>query len=107
LIHPLCATGRRHDAMAAAAVLKGEPLTSGRAEPLVRFSGVRKSYDGASLVVKDLDLEIARGEFLTLLGPSGSGKTTTLMMLAGFEPPTSGRITLGGRDITALPPHKR
>jgi putative spermidine/putrescine transport system ATP-binding protein len=93
--------------MAAAAVLKSEPLTSGRAEPLVRFSGVRKSYDGASLVVKDLDLEIARGEFLTLLGPSGSGKTTTLMMLAGFEPPTSGRITLGGRDITALPPHKR
>ena len=76
-------------------------------EPLVRFAGVRKSYDGSTLVVKELDLEIVRGEFLTLLGPSGSGKTTMLMMLAGFEPPTTGRITLGGRDITALPPHKR
>ena len=91
--------------MGAAFALKQAPRAS--SEPLVRFSGVRKSYDGINLVVKDLDLEIARGEFLTLLGPSGSGKTTTLMMLAGFEPPTSGRITLGGRDITALPPHKR
>jgi putative spermidine/putrescine transport system ATP-binding protein len=85
-------------------------VTAARAatgEPLVRFTGVRKSYDGSTLVVKELDLEIARGEFLTLLGPSGSGKTTMLMMLAGFEPPTTGRITLSGRDITALPPHKR
>jgi putative spermidine/putrescine transport system ATP-binding protein len=68
---------------------------------------VRKSYDGASLVVKDLDLDIARGEFLTLLGPSGSGKTTTLMMLAGFEAPTAGRIELSGRNITGLPPYQR
>src|SRR6185295_1361566 len=93
--------------MSAATALKQEPYVTAGAEPLVRFSGVRKSYDGTSLVVKELNREIARGEFLTLLGPSGSGKTTTLMMLAGFEPPTSGRITLGGRDITALPPHKR
>ena len=91
--------------MSTALAFKKEPQAG--TEPLVRFSGVRKSYDGANLVVKELDLEIARGEFLTLLGPSGSGKTTTLMMLAGFEPPTAGRITLGGRDITALPPHKR
>jgi putative spermidine/putrescine transport system ATP-binding protein len=77
------------------------------APPIVRFSGVRKSYDGVSLVVKDLDLDIARGEFLTLLGPSGSGKTTTLMMLAGFEAPTAGRIELSGRDITGLPPYQR
>jgi putative spermidine/putrescine transport system ATP-binding protein len=90
--------------MSAALALKEQPAS---AEPLVRFSGVRKSYDGTNLVVKELDLDIARGEFLTLLGPSGSGKTTTLMMLAGFEPPTSGQITLGGRDITMLPPHKR
>ena len=75
--------------------------------PIARLSGVRKSYDGATLVVKDLDLDIARGEFLTLLGPSGSGKTTTLMMLAGFEAPTLGRIELSGRDITALPPYQR
>jgi len=75
--------------------------------PLVRFSKVSKSYDGRTRVVSDLDLDIARGEFLTLLGPSGSGKTTTLMMLAGFEAPTVGTILLAGKDITHLPPHKR
>jgi putative spermidine/putrescine transport system ATP-binding protein len=77
------------------------------AAPLVRFSGVRKSYDGRTLVVRNLDLDVAEGEFLTLLGPSGSGKTTTLMLLAGFEAPTGGQILLQGRDITSLPPHKR
>ena len=75
--------------------------------PLVSFAGVQKSYDGISLVVRDLDLEIRRGEFLTLLGPSGSGKTTTLMMLAGFESPTAGEISLAGAPITRIPPHKR
>jgi putative spermidine/putrescine transport system ATP-binding protein len=80
---------------------------TGPAEPLVRFTGVSKSYDGASLVVRDLDLDIRQGEFLTLLGPSGSGKTTTLMMLSGFETPTSGQILLSGRDITKTPPHRR
>jgi putative spermidine/putrescine transport system ATP-binding protein len=75
--------------------------------PFVRFHGVRKTYDGVQLVVKDLNLEIAKGEFLTLLGPSGSGKTTTLMMLAGFEQPTSGDIQFNGRSMTTLPPHKR
>ena len=54
-------------------------------QPFVRFDHVEKSYDGKQLVVRDLTLDIAKGEFLTLLGPSGSGKTTTLMMLAGFE----------------------
>jgi putative spermidine/putrescine transport system ATP-binding protein len=75
--------------------------------PLVSFTGVQKSYDGSSLVVRDLDLDIRRGEFLTLLGPSGSGKTTTLMMLAGFESPTHGEISLAGTPITRTPPHKR
>ncbi|HKB55331.1 MAG TPA: ABC transporter ATP-binding protein [Ramlibacter sp.] len=75
--------------------------------PLVKFAGVQKSYDGISLVVRDLNLEIRRGEFLTLLGPSGSGKTTTLMMLAGFESPTAGEISLAGEPITRTPPHKR
>ena len=75
--------------------------------PFVRFNGVTKTYDGVNLVVKQLDLDIARGEFLTLLGPSGSGKTTTLMMLAGFEQPTSGDILLNGTTLTELPPHKR
>jgi putative spermidine/putrescine transport system ATP-binding protein len=77
------------------------------AEPLVEFCGIRKSYDGETCVVDDLDLQVRRGEFLTLLGPSGSGKTTALMMLAGFERPTDGRILLAGRDIARLPPHKR
>ena len=77
------------------------------AEPLVRFIGVQKTYDGVQLVVRRLDLDIRRGEFLTLLGPSGSGKTTTLMMLAGFESPTAGEILLDGKPITRTPPHKR
>jgi putative spermidine/putrescine transport system ATP-binding protein len=76
-------------------------------DALVRFLGVQKTYDGETLVVKDLDLDIRRGEFLTLLGPSGSGKTTTLMMLAGFEAPTNGRIELDSRPIDNVPPEKR
>ncbi|WP_198377258.1 ABC transporter ATP-binding protein [Neoroseomonas rubea] len=77
------------------------------ADPLVRFEGVRKSYGAGPAAVQSLDLDIARGELLTLLGPSGSGKTTTLMMLAGFELPSAGRILLEGRDIARLPPHRR
>jgi putative spermidine/putrescine transport system ATP-binding protein len=73
----------------------------------VNFIDVQKSYDGETLVVKDLNLAIRRGEFLTLLGPSGSGKTTTLMMLAGFEVPTHGRIELDGQEINNVAPHKR
>ncbi|HVI49632.1 MAG TPA: ABC transporter ATP-binding protein [Candidatus Sulfotelmatobacter sp.] len=76
-------------------------------QALVQFSQVQKTYDGETLVVKHLDLDIQRGEFLTLLGPSGSGKTTTLMMLAGFEVPTHGEIKLAGKAITSMPPHKR
>ena len=79
----------------------------GASTDFVRFEKVDKTYDGAVLVVRALDLEVQRGEFLTLLGPSGSGKTTTLMMLAGFEAPTRGTITMDGRDITQVPPHKR
>lgn len=77
------------------------------AAPFVGFRGVQKTFDGKNLVVKDLNLNVARGEFLTLLGPSGSGKTTTLMMLAGFEDPTAGHIELDGQPISHLPPHKR
>ena len=73
--------------------------------PFVRFKSVQKSYDGETLVVKDLNLDIAAGEFVTMLGPSGSGKTTCLMMLAGFETATHGDIELGGRPINNIPPH--
>ncbi len=76
-------------------------------ETMVRFAKVQKSYDGETLVVKDLNLDIAKGEFLTMLGPSGSGKTTTLMMLAGFEPATHGEIYVKGVPINNTPPHKR
>ena len=75
--------------------------------PFVRFKNVQKSYDGETLVVKDLNLDIAAGEFVTMLGPSGSGKTTCLMMLAGFETATHGDIELDGRPINNIPPHKR
>ena len=73
----------------------------------VKFENIDKSYDGKLLVVKNLNLEIEQGEFLTLLGPSGSGKTTTLMMLAGFENPTNGEIFLDSVPISNITPHKR
>ena len=81
--------------------------TPAEAVPHVRFVNVQKSYDGEILVVKNLNLDIAKGEFLTMLGPSGSGKTTCLMMLAGFEPATHGEIFLGPEPINNLSPHKR
>jgi putative spermidine/putrescine transport system ATP-binding protein len=85
-----------------------EPQEPGdRAKALVRFIRVSKSFDGVTRVVRDLDLDIMQGEFLTLLGPSGSGKTTTLMMLAGFEATTAGEILLDARPITRVPPYKR
>ncbi len=77
------------------------------ADNFVVFEKVQKSYDGETLVVKDLNLSIAKGEFLTMLGPSGSGKTTCLMMLAGFETATHGEILLDGKPINNIPPHKR
>lgn len=73
----------------------------------VRYDSVQKSYDGETLVVKNLNLDVPAGEFLTLLGPSGSGKTTCLMMLAGFEPATHGEIYLNNVPINNVPPHKR
>ncbi|WP_417768931.1 ABC transporter ATP-binding protein [Stappia sp.] len=73
----------------------------------VRYENVQKSYDGETLVVKNLNLDIPPGEFLTMLGPSGSGKTTCLMMLAGFEPATHGEIFLNDSPINNVPPHKR
>jgi len=76
-------------------------------DSFVVFERVQKSYDGLSLVVKDLNLRIKKGEFLTMLGPSGSGKTTCLLMLAGFETATHGEILLDGKPINNIPPHKR
>jgi spermidine/putrescine transport system ATP-binding protein len=71
-----------------------------------RLEGVTKTFDNTP-AVDNLDLEIFEGEFFSLLGPSGCGKTTTLRMLGGFEEPTSGRIYLGGRDVTFQAPYHR
>ena len=73
----------------------------------VVFDKIDKSYDGNVLVVKNLNLNISKGEFVTMLGPSGSGKTTTLMMLAGFETPTNGEIYLEKKPISKIPPYER
>ena len=73
----------------------------------VEFENIGKSYDGRVMAVQDFNLTVRRGEFLSLLGPSGSGKTTCLMMLAGFEAPTTGAIRIAGRSVHALPPRKR
>ncbi len=72
----------------------------------IRLAGLRKTY-GDIVAVDRVDLEIARGEFFTLLGPSGSGKTTTLRLIAGFEDPDEGTVELGGADVTGLPPYDR
>ncbi|MCA0042552.1 ABC transporter ATP-binding protein [Celeribacter litoreus] len=82
-------------------------MVGSRDDAFVSFEHVQKSYDGETLVVKDLNLQLAKGEFLTMLGPSGSGKTTCLMMLAGFETATHGEIRLDGKPINQVPPHKR
>jgi putative spermidine/putrescine transport system ATP-binding protein len=81
-------------------------MASPAADIDIRIVGVRKRY-GDVTAVDGVDLDIARGEFFTMLGPSGSGKTTTLRMIAGFERPDEGRIELGGTDVSGRPPFDR
>ncbi len=81
-------------------------MASTPATPDVSLSGLRKSY-GDVRAVDGVDLDIARGEFFTLLGPSGSGKTTTLRLIAGFERPDEGVVRLQGKDVSRLPPYDR
>jgi len=75
-------------------------------EIIISLKNVSKQFDG-TIVVDNFNLDIKKGEFVTILGPSGCGKTTTLRMIAGFETPTSGEILLNGTDISILPPYKR
>ena len=82
------------------------PWETPSATPLVRFEGVSRAF-GETQAVSEVDLSIYEGEFFALLGPSGSGKTTLMRLLAGFETPDTGRVVLGGRDISADPPHQR
>ncbi|HSS82049.1 MAG TPA: ABC transporter ATP-binding protein [Gaiellaceae bacterium] len=77
-----------------------------RESSAVRLRGLRKAY-GDVVAVDDVDLEIAQGEFFTLLGPSGSGKTTTLRLIAGFERPDAGTVELAGREVSDVPPYAR
>jgi multiple sugar transport system ATP-binding protein len=74
---------------------------------LVRMEGVGKTYPNGHVAAKGLDLEIRDGEFMVLVGPSGCGKSTALRMIAGLETPTVGRILIGDKDVTALPPQER
>ena len=80
--------------------------TAGPVKTRVALEGLSKRF-GDVEAVRRLDLEIQEGEFFSLLGPSGCGKTTTLRLIAGFEEPTTGRIVLGGKDVTDTPPHRR
>ncbi len=73
----------------------------------IKLDQVTKTFDGRVMAVDAVTLDIAAGEFFSLLGPSGCGKTTSLRMIAGFEHPDSGRVHVGGRDITDLPVHRR
>jgi len=73
----------------------------------IKLEQVTKTFDGKVMAVDSVTLDIAAGEFFSLLGPSGCGKTTSLRMIAGFETPDSGRVHVGGQDITDLPVHKR
>jgi spermidine/putrescine ABC transporter ATP-binding subunit len=90
--------------MSTAADQAARPASSGAQR--LRLEALEKRY-GDVVAVESLELDVAPGEFLTLLGPSGSGKTTTLAMVAGFEEPTRGSVWLGDRDITRLPTHRR
>jgi multiple sugar transport system ATP-binding protein len=73
----------------------------------VRLEGIRKTYPNGHVAARDLDLDIADGEFMVLVGPSGCGKSTALRIVAGLETPTGGRVLIGDRDVTGLPPQER
>jgi spermidine/putrescine transport system ATP-binding protein len=88
------------------ATLSSAALSSGSDACLLEVRDVAKRF-GAREVLKHISLQIASGEFLTLLGESGSGKTTLLRLIAGFEQPTSGEIRMGGSRLDTLPPYKR
>jgi putative spermidine/putrescine transport system ATP-binding protein len=89
-----------------AATIGTAPAGAPATDVSVRLAGVSKHF-GAFVAVEGVDLDVARGEFFSLLGPSGSGKTTCLRMIAGFERPTSGRVFLGDKDVTERAPYER
>ena len=76
-------------------------------ENIIELKGIKKRFEDNFEAVKDFNLQVKKGEFVTFLGPSGCGKTTTLRMIAGFDIPTEGQILLNGKEISQLPPNKR
>src|SRR5690606_4509426 len=76
-------------------------------QAIIRFEGVSHKYDDDTVVLKDIDFELERGKFYTLLGPSGCGKTTILRLIAGFAEPTAGNVYLGGRIVNEIPANER
>ncbi len=95
----------RHGLIARSTVLSGESRTS--AEYALEFRKLTKSYGTGEAAVRDVDLTVRTGEFLTLLGPSGSGKTTILKLVAGFIAPSAGEILINGVNMSGLPPRER
>ena len=75
-------------------------------QPAVRLVELEKHF-GDLAAVRGIDLDIAQGEFFSLIGPSGCGKTTTLQMISGLQQPTGGRVEVAGRDMNGVPPHRR
>jgi putative spermidine/putrescine transport system ATP-binding protein len=86
--------------------LRRAPAAAQATAPAVRLSGIRRAF-GDVVAVDGVDLDIATGEFFTMLGPSGSGKTTTLRVIAGFEQPDEGHVELAGVDVTRVAPSER
>ena len=82
------------------------PWADPEAKPLIRFQGVSKRF-GTFTAIDNIDLDIYEREFFALLGPSGCGKTTLMRMLAGFEDPSAGVISLAGQNMAGIPPNKR
>ena len=92
--------------MATQAPARAEEAAGASAAPAVRLTGIRRTF-GDVVAIAGLDLDIAEGEFFTMLGPSGSGKTTTLRVIAGFERPDAGKVELQGADVTGTAPSQR
>ena len=76
-------------------------------ENIIELKGIKKRFEDNFEAVKDFNLQVKKGEFVTFLGPSGCGKTTLLRLIAGFQTASEGELYIGGKEITQIPPHRR